>query len=161
MLSNELVATHAFNVVERNQLDAALQEQDLAASGRMAPETAAPIGQLTGAQYLVMGTVTAYEENTSSTGGVIGYKGFSIGGSSSEAYIAVDVRVMNSTTGELEYVRTIEGTSSGSGVSVGAYRGGFGGALATQNKTPAGKNQVRSGHRLIQSGPVDCREVPK
>lgn len=139
MLSNELVATKAFNVVERKQLDAAIQEQDLAASGRMAPEKAAPIGQLTGAQYLVMGTVTAYEERTSSTGGGIGYKGFSIGGESSEAYIAIDVRVMNSTTGELEFVRTIEGSSKSSGISLGAYKSGFGGSLASQNKTPAGK----------------------
>ncbi len=139
MLSNELAATKAFNVVERNMLEAALNEQDLAASGRIAQGTAAQIGQLTGAQYLVMGTVTSYEENTAGTGGGIGYKGFRIGGNKSEAYIAVDLRVMNSTTGELEYVRTIEGTSSGGGMSLGAYRGGFGGSLGTQKKTPAGK----------------------
>lgn len=139
MLSNELVATKAFNVVERNQLDAVLNEQDLGASGRMAQDTAAPIGELTGAQYLVMGTVTSYEEHTADTGGGIGYKGFSIGGSKSEAYIAVDVRVLNSTTGAVEYVRTIEGTSKGSGVRLGAHRSGFGGSLASEKKTPAGK----------------------
>lgn len=139
MLSNELAATRSFNVLERNQIDAALYEQDLAAAGRIAQDTAAPIGELTGAQYLVLGTVTAYEEHTASTGGGIGYKGFSIGGDTTEAYIAIDVRVMNSTTGALEHVRTIEGTSSGSGISLGAYKGGFGGTLASQKKTPAGK----------------------
>ena len=139
MLSNELAATKAFSVLERNQIEAALYEQDLGASGRIAQDTAAPIGELKGAQYLVLGTVTAYEEHTASTGGGIGYKGFSIGGDKTEAYIAVDVRVMNSTTGELEYVRTIEGTSSASGISFGAYKGGFGGSLDSQKKTPAGK----------------------
>ena len=139
MLSNELAAIRSFSVVERNQLDAVLYEQDLGASGRIAEDTAAPIGELQGAEYIVMGTVTSYEENTADTGGGIGYKGFSIGGSKSEAYIAVDIRVINSRTGALDYVRTIEGTSKGSGVRFGAYKGGFGGNLASQKKTPAGK----------------------
>jgi curli biogenesis system outer membrane secretion channel CsgG len=139
MLSNELAATRAFSVVERNQLDAVIYEQDLGASGRIAEDSAAPIGELEGADYIVIGTVTSYQENTSGTGGGIGYKGFSIGGSKSEAYIAVDVRVINSRTGALDYVRTIEGTSSGSGISLGAYKGGWGGDLDSYKKTPAGK----------------------
>jgi len=139
MLSNELAATKAFSVVERNQLDAVLYEQDLGASGRIAEDSAAPIGELEGADYIVIGTVTSYEENTADTGGGIGYKGFRIGGNKSEAYIAVDIRVINSRTGALDYVRTIEGTSSGSGIRLGAYKGGFGGDLASQKKTPAGK----------------------
>ena len=74
MLSNELVATRAFSVVERSRLESVLQEQNLAASGRMAPGQGARIGQLTGAQYLIMGTVTSYEEDTSSTGGGISFR---------------------------------------------------------------------------------------
>ena len=31
------------------------------------------------------------------------------------------------STGEIEYVRTIEGRSKGGGIRLGAYRGGFGG----------------------------------
>jgi len=139
MLSNELAATKAFSVVERNQLDAVIYEQDLGASGRIKEDTAAPIGELEGADYTVIGAVTSYQENTENTGGGIGYKGFSIGGSKSEAYIAVDIRVINNRTGVLDYVRTIEGTSSGSGISLGAYKGGWGGDLASQKKTPAGK----------------------
>ena len=46
----------------------------------MAPGTGAKIGKLTGAQYLVTGTVTAYEEETSSTGGGISFGGVSLGG---------------------------------------------------------------------------------
>lgn len=139
MLSNELGATGAFRVVERSKLEAVLQEQNLGASGRVAAGTGAKIGQLTGAQYLVAGTVTAYEENTKGTGGGITIKGISLGGKSSEAYLAVDVRVINATTGEVEFVRTVEGRSKGGGMSVGLYRGGFGGSLSQENKTPAGK----------------------
>ncbi len=139
MLSNELNATGAFKVLEREQIRAVLDEQNLAASGRVAAGTGAKIGQLTGAQYLVTGTVTAYEEETASTGGGISFGGVSLGGSSEKAYLAVDLRVINATTGEVDFSRTIEGTSKGGGMSIGLYRGGFGGQLESQNKTPAGK----------------------
>src|SRR5690606_11791392 len=75
MLANELAATGDFNVVERSKLESVLAEQDLGASGRVSSSTSARIGKLTGAEYLVMGTVTSYEEGTSSRGGGIAFKG--------------------------------------------------------------------------------------
>jgi len=139
MLSNELSSSGDFRVVERAKLEKVLEEQNLAASGRIAPGTGAKIGKVTGARYLVMGTVTAYEENTSDTGGGLSFRGIGVGGKSSEAYLAVDVRVVDTTTGEISYSRTIEGRSKGGGMSVGIFRGGFGGSLAHEEKTPAGK----------------------
>ncbi len=139
MLTNELAATNAFRMVERDQLRAVLDEQNLAASGRVAAGTGAQIGQLTGAQYLVTGIVSAYEHNTKSSGGGLSFKGISVGGKSESAYLAVDLRVIDTTTGEVAFTRTIEGTSKGGGMSVGVYRGGFGGNLASENNTPVGK----------------------
>jgi curli biogenesis system outer membrane secretion channel CsgG len=139
MLSNELSSSGSFRVVERNKLESVLEEQNLAVSGRVSPGTGAKIGKLTGAQYLVTGTVTSYEENTSSTGGGLSFRGIGLGGKSSEAYLAVDLRVINTTTGDIDYSRTVEGRSKSSGVSVGVYRGGFGGSLAHEENTPAGK----------------------
>lgn len=139
MLSNELVGTKAFRVVERSKLESVMAEQNLAASGRVATGTGAKIGQLTGAQYLIMGTVTAFEQNTASTGGGVSFGGFSVGGNKEEAYIAVDLRVVNSATGEIDFVRTIEARSKGGGMRFGVSRGGFGGNLASQKKTPVGK----------------------
>lgn len=139
MLSNELSSSGDFRVVERTKLQNVLEEQNLAVSGRVAPGTGAKIGKLTGAQYLITGTVTAYEENTSSTGGGLSFRGIGLGGKSSEAYLAVDLRVINTTTGDIDFSRTVEGRSKSSGVSVGVYRGGFGGSLAHEENTPAGK----------------------
>jgi len=139
MLSNELAGTEKFRVVERSKLETVLREQDLGASGRVRQGTAAQIGQLTGAQYLVLGTVSAYEEKTQGTGGGISIGGFSVGGRSDEAYIAVDLRVVNATTGEIDFTRTVEARSGGFGLSLGAYRGGFGGNLSQYENTPAGK----------------------
>jgi curli biogenesis system outer membrane secretion channel CsgG len=139
MLSNELSSTGDFRVLERAKLGNVLEEQNLAASGRVRSGTGAKMGQVTGADYLVFGTVTSYEENTASTGGGLSFRGVSLGGKKSEAYLAVDVRVVNSATGEVDFSRTIEGRSSGGGVSVGVFRGGFGGNLAHEKNTPAGK----------------------
>ncbi len=47
MLTNELASTKAFSMVERNKLEAVIQEQNLAASGRVA-EKGAEIGKLMG-----------------------------------------------------------------------------------------------------------------
>lgn len=139
VLANELAATGDFRVVERAALENVLREQDLAASGRVASGTGASIGEVTGAQYIVMGTVTSYEENVSGTGGGISIKGFSIGGKKESAYLAIDLRVIDTTTGVIEYVRTVEGRAEGGGVSFGVSRGGYGGQLASENKTPTGK----------------------
>ncbi|MHB0969464.1 MAG: CsgG/HfaB family protein [Thermoanaerobaculia bacterium] len=139
MLSNELAAMEKFKVVERNKLERVLDEQDLGESGRVAKGTAAKLGKLTGAQYLVFGTVSSYEESVKGSGGGLSYRGIGIGGKKEDAYIAVDVRVVDTTTGELAYVRTVEARSSGYGVGVGLYRGGFGGTLSQYEKTPAGK----------------------
>jgi curli biogenesis system outer membrane secretion channel CsgG len=153
MLSNEL-SSSGFRVVERSKLEKVLGEQDLAASGRVSKGTGAKIGKLTGADYLVFGTVTAYQENTSSTGGGINIRGIGIGGKQSEAYLAVDIRVVNTTTGEVDYSRTIEGRSTSSGVAVGISRGGVGAGFGHMENTPAGK-AVRAA--LVESGDyLDC-----
>jgi curli biogenesis system outer membrane secretion channel CsgG len=138
MLTNELASTGTFQMVERNKLDAILDEQDLGASGRVSPSTAASIGKMVGAKYLVTGTVTAYEES-GRTGGGIGFKGIRLGGKKGETYLAVDIRVVDTTSGVVSFTRSVEARAKSKGVSVGVYRGGFSGNLAKEKNTPAGK----------------------
>jgi len=139
MLTNELASTDKFRVVERSKLDAVLAEQDLGASGRVSGRTAAKIGKLTGAQYLVTGTVSAYEENTSGGGGGLNFHGFSVGGHKQDAYMAIDLRVVDTTTGEVAFTRTVEARASSYGMRGSGYVGGLSGGLGKYEKTPAGK----------------------
>ncbi len=139
MVANELASTGDFRVVERNKLQHVLREQDLAASGRVRRSTAAKMGRLTGAKYLVMGTVTSYEESTEGTDAGFSFKGISIGGKKKNAYIAVDLRVVDSTTGEIVAARTIEAKAGSGGLSLGLHKWGFGGRFGKFSKTPAGK----------------------
>ena len=110
MLTNELSARPVFEIVERQKLRAVMEEQNLSASGRVSPETSIAIGKLTGAQYLVTGTVTAFEEklDTQVKRGFLGY-GSSVKTVSKGGYLAVDLRVIETTTGEIRFARTIEG----------------------------------------------------
>ena len=61
MLTNELSARPTLTIVERQKLRAVLEEQNLSASGMVSAETSIQIGKLTGAQYLITGTITAFE----------------------------------------------------------------------------------------------------
>ncbi len=139
MLTNELAGTEKFKMVERHNLGAVLDEQDLASSGRVSKSTGAKLGKMTGAQYVVVATVTSFDSKASGTAGGISFHGIGVGGKHQEAYIAVDLRVIDTTTGEVEFTRTVEARSSSNGIGVSAYRGGFGGALASESNTPTGK----------------------
>jgi curli biogenesis system outer membrane secretion channel CsgG len=139
MLTNELASTEKFRMVERAKLGHVLEEQDLGASGRVNSKTAAKVGKLTGAKYLVMGNVSAYEEHSSGGGGGLNFHGIGVGGKKEDAYVAIDVRVVDTTTGEVEYTRTIEAKSTNYGMGVSVYRGGVGGNFGKYENTPAGK----------------------
>jgi curli biogenesis system outer membrane secretion channel CsgG len=116
-LANELQSTGTLQVVERRNLNAVLSEQELTELGivRKAPG-AATKGRMTGARYLVLGTITAYDSNVEekTTGSTFGLLGF---GKSQQAletkdYVAIDIRVVDSTTGEVVGARTVEGRAS-------------------------------------------------
>ena len=151
-LSNELTSTGNFTVVERQKLDQVLSEQELAELGLVRPETAPETGNLTGAKY-ILGRVTSYEEGVSreSSGQRMG--GFNFGpinlGSSSnrstkqEAYVAIDLRVVDTSTAEVVYARTVEGRAIGesqraaSGFSV--FGIGMSSDQQSSNQPPVGK----------------------
>lgn len=159
LVTSELASIGSFNVVERNKLQHVLKEQDLAASGKIRSGTAAKIGKLTGAKYLVMGTVTAYEESTSGTGGGISLFGVSVGGKKEKAYISVDLRVVDTTTGEIKYTRAIEANASSGGMDVGVNIGGVGANLGGFEKTPAGKAVRACVIEIVDY--LDCAMVKK
>jgi curli biogenesis system outer membrane secretion channel CsgG len=139
MLASELVSTKSFQVLERKELDAVLGEQDLGASGRVDKRTAAKIGKVKGAKYLVASTVSAFEESTSGRGGGFGIGGISIGGKKEKAYMAVDLKIIDTDTGEIVDARSVEATSESGGLNLGASYGIFSGGLGGYEKTPTGK----------------------
>jgi curli biogenesis system outer membrane secretion channel CsgG len=139
MLASELVSMGSFQVLERKELDAVLSEQDLGASGRVNPKTAAKIGKIKGAKYLVAGTVSAFEEGISGQSGGVSVFGLSVGGKKEKAYMAVDLKVIDTDTGEIVDARTVEATSESTGTRVGVSVPFVSTGFAKQEKTPTGK----------------------
>lgn len=56
MLITEFTANSQLRVVERSRLRQLLEEQDIGASGRVDEQTAARIGRIVGAKYMVLGS---------------------------------------------------------------------------------------------------------
>ena len=84
-------------------------------------------------------TVSAFDTHTAGSGGGLSFRGINVGGKKEDAYMAIDLRVVDTTTGDVEYTRTIEARSTSYGMHGGLYRGGFGGNLGKYENTPTGK----------------------
>lgn len=139
MLINELASTKAFSVLERRELDKVIGELNLSQSRLVDPRTRKKLGRLKGADYLVAATVSSFEHSTEGTDGGISFMGFSVGGKKENAYIAVDLKLIDVETGEITESRTIEATSSAGGMSVSGGVAGLSGNLGRESKTPVGK----------------------
>lgn len=128
MLTTELVNTNRFIVLERQELGAVMAEQDLARSGRVSAATGAPTGQIEGAELLVTGAVTAFEPNYQ--GGGVGAILLSrrhpggIGGGLKQAYIAIDMRLIDSRTSRVVNAGTVEGRATDIAGAIGGVIGG-------------------------------------
>jgi curli biogenesis system outer membrane secretion channel CsgG len=138
LLASELVSTHAFQVLERKEIGAVFSEQELSASGRVSQATLVKMKNIKGAKYLIAGTVSAFEES-GSKGGKVRFKGISLGGSKTKTYIAVDVKIIDTETGEIVDARTIEGNAKGSSIGAGLDVRNFSIAGGEAKKTPVGK----------------------
>ena len=151
MLSNELKATGNFTLVERQRINQVLSEQELSDLGITRQSTAPKKGMMTGARYYVLGSVSDYQQGTESksSGGGFNIMGFGQRKNTSEskAYVALDIRVVDTTTGEIAYARTIEGKatskSSSTSSSGGMYGISFSDSQSSTKKVPASK-AVRS-----------------
>lgn len=120
----ELFKSGKFRVVEREQINAILQEKGLVLSGDINPSTAMQIGQLLGAEYLLAGSVTEYGEDRTDvrTPGIRRLPGVSVGKKNFTA--AMNARVFDTSTGEIVWADEARAEESSSRVFVGGFGGG-------------------------------------
>ncbi len=139
MLAAELVSTRSFQVLDRKDIEAVLGEQDLSDTDRVDQATKVKMGKLKGAKYLVAATVSSFEEDVKGTGAGVRFKGLSVAGRKDKAYIAVDLKVVDSETGEIVDTRTIEAEAKGQGLAAGLSLRNFSINGDDYKRTPAGK----------------------
>jgi curli biogenesis system outer membrane secretion channel CsgG len=119
MLITALVKTGEFNVVERKELDKVLAEQHLGQSGAVTAQTAPSIGKLLGVDLLVLGSISELGTKDRNISGGANLFGAKV--NSKTARAAVDIRLVNTTTGEIVAAATEEGTESTVGLG-GRYK---------------------------------------
>jgi len=103
MLADALFNTNRFIVLEREHIQEVLEEQDFGASGRVRKETAAPIGELEGAELLIRGSVTEFEPNCKGGAALI------VAGR--QACVTINLRIVDARTGRVVNATTVEGRS--------------------------------------------------
>jgi curli biogenesis system outer membrane secretion channel CsgG len=136
LLVTDLVKDGTYSIIERSALDKILKEQNFSNSNRADPTSAAQVGKLLGVDYIVVGSITQFGNETKNTGvggGGGGFGGYGLGGfhhSNSKANVVVTARIINIDTGEILAVADGKGESSRSSTSLlggGGNWSGFGG----------------------------------
>jgi len=120
----ELVKSRKFVVVEREKINAIMQEKGLTLGGDIDPKTAMQLGKILGLNYMLTGAVTEYgNTDTHAHGSGIGNLP-SFGVHKRNFVAALNARLINVSTGEIVWADEARKEESSSSVSVGGFGGG-------------------------------------
>lgn len=130
---------HFIVLGETDMRNAAMDEQDLSASGRTAGgKKAAVTGQMTPAQLLVKGAITHVQHGTKKGGGGVRIKGLRLGGKGGKSEINATIYIVDSTTGQIMASKSVVGTAKQKGLSLGYNTGGWGAAFGGEKNDNLG-----------------------
>jgi curli biogenesis system outer membrane secretion channel CsgG len=141
-LTTALINSGRFLVVERGELASVLREQEMGLQKIISKETAAQVSHLLGAQLLVRGAVTEFDQQAGGGGlhvGVgTGMFGGGLGSRTTHGIVGMDIRVIDTTTGQVIQSHRVEAKVSATGISadINVREVTFGGDKF--NKTPLG-----------------------
>ncbi|MBU2258566.1 MAG: hypothetical protein KJ926_05540 [Candidatus Omnitrophica bacterium] len=130
MLVTALVNSSRFSVVERQVLNAVMKEQELAVSGAAQAGSGAQRGQIKTADLIITAAVTEFEPQASGGsagiggGGGIGsgILGGLLGATMNKAHMALDIRIVDTSTSEVLAATRVQGQASD---IAGGFMGGF------------------------------------
>lgn len=156
ILATELTNSGNFTVLERD--NAAMNElrKELNLAG-VNKKTAPKKNNLTGAKYIIVASLTDFQEAGSKAGGNnIGFGGFGFGKKkeSKEFYVAFDLKVVNTSTGAIAFSRSIEGSAKEE-KSGNAFSGGYGGLSFGKSEESETKLPIT---RAVRAAMVECAQ---
>lgn len=120
----ELVKSGNFRVIDRERLDALMEEKNLSLSGDVNPATAVQAGQLLGVEYFLVGSVTEYGATDASGGGGGRFGLPSVRAGKKTFVAAANARIIDAQTGEIVWADEARGEESNVRVRVGGIGGG-------------------------------------
>jgi curli biogenesis system outer membrane secretion channel CsgG len=118
MLTTALVKSGQYRVFERQEIEKVMGEQALGMSGTVTPESAAKAGKMLGAEFAIVGAVTEFGYKKQSTGGALKRIGLGASVSKQSATVGIDVRFINTTSGEIIKAENIRKEKSKPGISL-------------------------------------------
>lgn len=132
ILVTALVQGGKYTVVERSEIETILAEQNLGASGRISSSTAAEIGKILGVRAVIIGSVTQFDLQRQSGGGGV----FGIGASTqdTDAEVAINARVIDTSTAEILYAIDGKGNQSQSDTQVSIFGVRAGSSTSNEGK---------------------------
>lgn len=141
VLTDSLQQTGRFIVIgETDMRQAAVAEQDLARSGRVATGSKTAVtGALTPAQLLIKGEITHFQDGTQASNSSLGFAGINLGLSSSTAEVNAVVYVVDASTGQVVASKKVTGVAKSSGVNLGYTNAQWNGDLGKIKNTNVGK----------------------
>jgi curli biogenesis system outer membrane secretion channel CsgG len=159
-LTDALIQSGQFVVLERQTLTDVISEQDLAASGRFQKSKSAKTGKLTSAQILVKGTITEFESQSGGSGTGIGLGPVRLGGKSAEAHVGLIIRLIDTTTGEVLDSQRVEGKAKSGGFGFGLNVGSVDFGTEGFHKTPLGKAMQIAIDNAVEFIASKLRDLP-
>lgn len=164
IFTDQLVQSGHFIVLgEAEMRGAAMQEQDLAASGRTAGGKKAPkTGRMTPAQLLVKGAITHVQETKGGSTG-LGFRGITLGASGGSAEINITIYLVDTATGQVKASKTVIGNSGKRGLKLGYHGsklGGLRGDLGGFEKDNMGKAAMDACNQAIEFLVAQLDSIP-
>lgn len=166
MLTTALVKSGKFMVIERQQLEKVMKEQALGQTGAVTAQSAAQVGKLLGVELMVMGSVNEFGEKQSKVGGGVGGRlGGKLGGlnrvgvDSKTARVGMDVRLVNTSTGEIVAAEGIAEDESKKGLDVGTDDFSFSNDTHF-DETLAGKATRKVVNKVVELVTASMAKVP-
>ncbi|ADQ15222.1 CsgG/HfaB family protein [Halanaerobium hydrogeniformans] len=140
MLTTALLRSRQFSIIDRTIFRSFMNEQNLQSEGRLAPDQGPILGEMSGPKYIITGAITEYQVDMQ-TGG-LGFAIGAIGGTRQKAIAstAIDIRVIDITTGEVVWADSLKGEVEGK--KVGLQMFSFFGDNIVELETGTGKQEV-------------------
>ncbi len=159
-LTNALVQSDNFVLLERESISSVLNEQDFARGNRTSRSTVASTGRVVPAQILIKGAITEFQLEESGSGVGLSYQGFSVGNESSQSSVALILTIIDTTSGQvLDSVR-LEGKAKGTGYKFGISYMGIGIDANKFDNTALSKSVQIVINRAVEAIAKNLNQIP-
>jgi curli biogenesis system outer membrane secretion channel CsgG len=118
MLATALEQSGRFIVAERDNLNQVINEQELAANKLTQGSAAPAAGNVIPAQYIVVGSVSELSDTDRGSSFGIGFGGIGLSLSGQKGSVALDLRLVNTRTGQVEDSFTLRKALSSTGIGL-------------------------------------------